>query len=269
MKTNNYPGDPLPKEDELNHLYHYTSFDTFIKIWLGKALKFGDITLMNDICESRKQFSTPLTYGYMERWNLTMNLLKPFKQISFTKDYDTYTKGSMSPYMWGHYGNKNNGVCIQFNTEKLMLNTQDYMFKQSVKYVDILETPFMIPHTLNGEKEIKDFLVVNRDKLFFMKHKDWRAENEFRIISDKDDFLDIRDSIDAVYTTDPNSMETKYLERLLLESIPVMVFGYTSAKGLYLPKVYNAKEYRDNLEESIRLNENIIIKNKERRRKKK
>lgn len=255
-------------DDEIKSLYHYTSFDTFIKIWLGKVLKFGDITLMNDICESRKQISTPLVYGYMERFNLTVELIKPFKQISFTKDYNEFTKGSMSPYMWGHYGCKNSGVCIQFNMEKLMRCTRDYMFRESVKYVDILEIPFTIPHTVNGDTEIKEYLVKHREKLFFTKQNDWKAENEFRIISDKDDWLNIEDSIEAVYTTEPKSLETEYLSKLLPDSIPVMIFGFTSYKGLYRPMTYSLEDFHDYEKannKQLKANEEA----KERRKKKK
>ena len=31
-----YPGLPLSEEEKKEKLYHYTSFDTFVKIWLSK-----------------------------------------------------------------------------------------------------------------------------------------------------------------------------------------------------------------------------------------
>ena len=47
-----YPGKELSLEEKKQRLYHYTSFNSFVKIWLTKTLKFGNIMDMNDIFES-------------------------------------------------------------------------------------------------------------------------------------------------------------------------------------------------------------------------
>lgn len=263
IKNGGYPGDKLTEEQSSARLYHYTSFDTFVKIWLGQKLKFSDITLMNDICEARKQFSTQVTYGFMERFDLTQQLIKPYKQISFTKDYDSYTQGCMSPYMWGHYGVKNNGVCIEFAKDRISF--KEHMVSKSVVYKDNLKIKHQIPYNKNTEEEIRGFLDENIEQIFFTKSKDWQGENEFRVISDKDDWLNIENSIKAVYVTNPNSQECILLETLLPESIPVKFYGFTSEKDCYKPYVQHAKKYRDDLAYATKLQEEANKKALERR----
>lgn len=44
---------------------------------------------------------------------------KTYKQLSFTMDFDAKLKGCMSPMMWGYYGGKCSGICIEFDFDKL------------------------------------------------------------------------------------------------------------------------------------------------------
>jgi hypothetical protein len=106
-----FPGRKLKGEEKYRKLYHYTSFNTFVKIWCTKKLKFGTLTDVNDILEMNFEILTespqqiPLIFAYNE-------IRTSYKQISFTMDYDSYIKGCMSPLMWGIYGDKRKGVCI-------------------------------------------------------------------------------------------------------------------------------------------------------------
>lgn len=36
-----YPGEKLKGSDRYKKLYHYISFDSFVKIWLNKNLRFA------------------------------------------------------------------------------------------------------------------------------------------------------------------------------------------------------------------------------------
>ena len=46
-----YPGRELSLEEKKQRLYHYTSFNSFVRIWLTQTLKFGVVTDMNDMFE--------------------------------------------------------------------------------------------------------------------------------------------------------------------------------------------------------------------------
>lgn len=47
-----YPGTKLIGKDRYKRLYHFTSFDTFVRIWLSGELLFGDVQKVNDLQES-------------------------------------------------------------------------------------------------------------------------------------------------------------------------------------------------------------------------
>lgn len=49
MIVSTYPGKPLAGMEKYKKLYHFTSFDTFVRIWLSKKLKFGSMLEVNDI----------------------------------------------------------------------------------------------------------------------------------------------------------------------------------------------------------------------------
>ena len=90
-----FPGNKLKGVERYKRLYHYTSFDSFVKIWLSKSLRFSPVSNVNDIQEKviEASISNP------EQFELAKNFIairKSFKQVSFTMDYDSYFKGCMS-----------------------------------------------------------------------------------------------------------------------------------------------------------------------------
>ena len=46
-----FPGKRLKGAKRYEKLYHYTSFESFVKIWLNKTLRFSPVTGVNDIQE--------------------------------------------------------------------------------------------------------------------------------------------------------------------------------------------------------------------------
>lgn len=49
MIVSTYPGKPLAGMEKYKKFFHFTSFDTFVRIWLSKKLKFGSMLEVNDI----------------------------------------------------------------------------------------------------------------------------------------------------------------------------------------------------------------------------
>ncbi len=209
-----YPGKPLDIDTRKKRLYHYTSFNSFVRIWLTKTLKFGDIIDMNDIFESN--FSSQChSIKDMEYMNLYHEEKKHYRQISLTMDYDSFTQGCMSPMMWGQYADKANGVCIEFDYNKLMKHIKPTMLHDAVNYVPMLPEPPELPQ--EATMDFDSFLKTNQKDLFFTKHNSWSNENEYRIVS-KEGFLKIDDAITAIYTTKCNSTECKCIEELLKDN---------------------------------------------------
>lgn len=208
----NYPGKPLSIETRRKRLYHYTSFNSFVKIWLTKTLKFGDITDMNDIFESN--FSSQChSIKEMEYMNLYHEEKKHYKQISLTMDYDSFIQGCMSPMMWGQYADKGNGVCIEFDYNKLKQHIKPTMLHDAVNYVDPLPEPPNI--TQEVANDFDSFFKIKQKELFFTKHQSWSYENEYRIVSKGAEYLEINDAITAIYITKCKSTECECIEKLL------------------------------------------------------
>lgn len=217
-KTNTFPGKSLKGKERYQKLYHFTSFETFVRIWTLKELKFGLISNVNDIQESAKELSIqnptqlPVLCAYQD-------ILSSYKQISFTMDTDTYLKGFMNTMMWGYYADKTKGVCIEFDYDKLQFPAQ--MITGVVKYMDFPPHITEIPKDIKTQKEIRKYILKNRKKLFFSKQKGWKGENEYKIVSDSYDYLNIDGAISCVYLTSCTSKECQMVEQLVNDSVPV------------------------------------------------
>lgn len=212
-----FPGSELTIEEKMDSLYHFTTFESFVKIWITKTLKFAPLSRVNDFLEANysscyNNINTLLKSDYYEA------IRKSYRQISLNMDYDSYTKGCMSPIMWGHYGQGGNGVCIELNRQKLLSNNKSKMYHKPVSYFDPLPKPPTI-----DEKAIEDihgFVEYHQNKLFFTKHKSWECENEYRFIKyvekeGENDTLDIRGAIISIYVTSCINQTSKWVKKLL------------------------------------------------------
>lgn len=259
-----FPGTQLKGKEQYTKLYHYTSFETFVKIWLSKKLKFGTVENVNDINEVQQSLTTPCALNRSieeikqacRRINKIREELGLYKQISLAKDYDSYLKGCMSPMMWGHYGNKRKGVCIELDFSKL--NFTQNMIWGNVRYTNELKAAIDIPYNLNNEKDIRSFVMKNKKEIFFTKSTDWKGENEFRIISKNCEYLDISNAISAIYVTDCHDEVCKFVEELVKDSIEVKLFCYIQSCSRKVPIVTNAKARREQ-EEAAKNNPNNIL----------
>ena len=52
-----FPGKRLKGAKRYEKLYHYTSFESFVKIWLNKTLSFSPVTGVNYIQERKIEAS--------------------------------------------------------------------------------------------------------------------------------------------------------------------------------------------------------------------
>ena len=104
-------------------LYHYTTIDAFLKIWVSNQLRFSKHKNTNDPFERRKAYNLPITtsnFSYFQAKatefdKIYSRIFESYKQISFTKSYPSNLRkvnGYTSPMMWGHYAHNEDGVCI-------------------------------------------------------------------------------------------------------------------------------------------------------------
>ena len=210
-----YPGEKMVGPDRYSKIYHTTSLNSFLLIWAKKRLKFAPITGVNDMLEQAIEIShespqlLPMLFALQD-------IRKNYKQISFTMDFDSSVRGYASPLIWGIYGDKNRGVCIELDYKKL--NLPDSCFGGVVEYKKILNKKVEMPKEVNTINSLKAFIKSNQNRLFFTKGKCWEHENEYRLISDSDEYLDISKAITAVYVTNIDDLSFEIVDELLKDT---------------------------------------------------
>lgn len=240
MFIESYPGKEIELSEKQKRLYHFTSFETFVKIWLTKKLRFSPPENVNDILETGETISVPtqdaicLITAYQNRKPL-------YKQISLTMDYTSYIQGCMSTFMWGHYGNKKRGVCIEFDASKLDLSNPD-IFHGPVEYTHEIRKhkEYCLSADIKTIEEVDEWIAENRNAIFFTKHLDWKGENEYRIISKELEYLDISQAISNVYLTSHDSQECLLTEQLVQDAVPVKQVDFRNC----IPYIAIAKNIR-------------------------
>ena len=207
-------------------LYHYTKKSSFEKIWDKKTLKFSDTQRTNDIFERSKLVNvSSYTPGFIDKsgksifMNLFYKILFNYRQISLSMDYDGL-KGCLSPMMWGHYGNNANGVCIELDSKRLIM-PEDAIWYNKVEYLESVPFIDFGNKHFNNNDEIKSFIESNIDDFFFKKHIHWKAENEYRIISNMHNYLSIENAITAIYITDVKGHTFQSVKRLVQNEVPI------------------------------------------------
>lgn len=227
-----HPGKPIDGEMRHKRLYHYTSFYSFLKIYFSGSLKFGSVSQVNDIMEANRRMvcntpkQLPLLFAMRD-------ILASYKQISFTMDYDSLIKGCMSNSMWYHYGDKRNGVCIEFNADKLHL-TENFLCGE-VDYHYLLDEKLSLPKEASSIVDVETFINKHKYQIFFTKTKEWQYENEYRVVCQNDNGLDIRDAITAVYFTDCDNAFVMTAEKIVDDSIQIKYIDYFNESGDITP----------------------------------
>lgn len=241
-----FPGKKLKGEERYRKLYHYTSFETFVKIWLTKKLKFGEIENVNDLQEVDRHVSCGVFANQLPLIQVFCEEKAKYKQISLTMDYDSYIKGCMSTMMWGHYGNKRRGVCIELDYNKLSFSINTLM--GIVNYKKILNYSIQLPHDVNSIKDIQKLIIKKKKEIFFTKQLSWKGENEYRIISNEKDFLDIENAITCIYLTSYNSDECLLIEKIVENKVPIKYLCFTSSGNKSIPITSETKINREKYE---------------------
>ena len=204
------------------NLYHYTTVDSFVRIWVSQSLKFSEVKLQNDIFERAKIISLK---GYVNDDEVSnvkdllskltekvFNQLQKFKQISFSIDSKDRL-GAFSPMMWGQYAKNERGVCIEFDSAKLLKSNKIYW--KEIEYLKAIPVNSIVFNGLVDDESINNLILTNKDLFFFTKYMDWEHENEFRVISNELDFLPITDAITKVYVYSSKGIGTDIVLKLL------------------------------------------------------
>lgn len=90
------------------HVFHFTKFESALRIITTKSLKFGRFENMNDIAEAKRD-----VYGMVSP-DIILQELAKYQSISLTLDNPSRRGFKIDP-LWGHYAQGGNGICLVFD----------------------------------------------------------------------------------------------------------------------------------------------------------
>ena len=132
--------------ESISKLYHYTKFDTAIKILESHSLRFGSLCDMNDIHENNKLSYVDLSGNSIQHLSSDIletikNEMAKYRQISLTIDDMEQNKlGFDLHQMWGLYADKGKGVCLVFDKDTLCNNLDKDVQHINVSYDKAVES---------------------------------------------------------------------------------------------------------------------------------
>ena len=182
-------------------LFHYTKFDSFIKIIETMTLRSSPIKKLNDLNEANID---NLDWGgeFLSMMDARRYVKEKCSVISFTKNYkigSNYQYGSNHPSMWAHYADDSNGVCMVLDKHLLNeLNKKSLkgVFNKTevVKYCHCCSPDDAVMNNLGNDSS--EFVRKNYRELFFKKHLDWKSEREVRFFAESPElYLNIKGAI--------------------------------------------------------------------------
>ena len=215
------------------HVFHFTKFESALRIIASKSLKFGRFENMNDIAEAKRD-----VYGMISADIINAELSK-YQSISLTLDDPSHRGFKIDP-LWGHYAQGGNGACLVFDKEKLSLKVREqYGEKARIAPIDY-SSEFSNAIFTEGDSQeaVRQYIEDNLEDIFFTKSLDWEYEQELRILIKEDDlnekFIYWDDALIAVILCLPKvydykgTPEFKILKSMLAD---VPILHYTTSLG--------------------------------------
>lgn len=175
--------------EKTEKLYHFTSFDTALKIIESNRLRFGRLDNMNDIHEADKIMFVNENGQLFDKFPSKLldalhDEVYRYRQISLTADDpEGGKKGFDLHQMWGLYADKGEGVCLVFDKCELeknydMINIQ----KQRVIYNNTEELKSFVISLSQKLEDVPAEIKNNITEIFFHKRKEWEHEQEYRLL---------------------------------------------------------------------------------------
>lgn len=210
----------LPTFDADKYVYHYTSFETAIKILYGDNLLFAPLSRTNDTTEQKSRIAYDFVSDdafmkdkdkferYWLNWTANSKVLcfsrdreksaESLEGVKVRNKMEMSGRGFALPRMWAQYAETHSGVCLIFRKEELIdrvekLNpdamhdnihyTEWYnRFNLSrVTFDSMMEIISRRNNTIHASELFKQYPEF-ANHLFFTKLLDWKGENEFRIV---------------------------------------------------------------------------------------
>lgn len=172
--------------EKTEKLYHFTSFDTALKIIESNRLRYGKLNNMNDIHENDKIVfvdanNHPLGKFPSDVLDSLHDEIYKYRQISLTSDSEEGDKDGFDLHqMWGSYADKGEGVCLVFDKNELGKGLATDVLQKRVSY-DKNVNSYYISLSKTPDK-IAVEIQEHADDIFFHKRKEWEHEQEYRLL---------------------------------------------------------------------------------------
>lgn len=193
-------------------IYHYTKLDTALeKILPNQKLRLSPLENMNDPQESHGwsgilDRTPPVRLAYSEMPNVKSEFNEMLRKAVSKSKIGCFSASTAESYigiltdgagwckgrMWAQYADNGRGVCLVFDKEKLVKMAKACFGEENVaarlvqyKLCNEIFNNLPEPHNLvaaNLEGQVESYIIDNSDAIFFIKHSDWRDENEFRLL---------------------------------------------------------------------------------------
>ncbi|MEI0581091.1 DUF2971 domain-containing protein [Brachyspira pilosicoli] len=171
------------ENDNITTVYKYRPIDINTgKLILNSKVRLSDYNYFNDPAD-------PLVKLNKEAFKIVEEYISNIRICSLSPTYDNFL-------MWSHYSNEHKGICIEYdatNFKESNTKIEKLILKKIIYTNKIRFGNFEHIIAYNNLELDKYFL-----SLFYIKHKNWKYENEYRFIADtKEEYIDL--PIKAIY----------------------------------------------------------------------
>ena len=242
--------------EKTKKLYHFTKFDTALKIIESNRLMYSRLNNMNDIHENDKIVFVDANRQPVEKYpsevlDALHDEIYKYRQISLTADDKADDKEGFDLHqMWGLYADKGEGVCFVFDKDELEKNYDMVkIHKERVNYDKTQELKSYFISLSQEPENVPTEVKSQISKIFYHKRKEWEHEQEYRLIKRcpntvKEEYLLLGHALKFVILSSKlrNIDEVRYFKNIkdikeklkkveekrkpgLVGAIPVLVYG--------------------------------------------
>ena len=172
--------------EKTEKLYHFTSFDTALKIIESNRLRYGRLNNMNDIHENDKIVLVDANNHPTDKFPSDVldelyDEIYKYRQISLTADDNEGDKDGFDLHqMWGLYADKGEGVCLIFDKKELEKGFGSATLHDRVSYDKTVDSYYI--SLSNTADKVSVEIREHANEIFFHKRREWEHEQEYRLL---------------------------------------------------------------------------------------
>ena len=172
--------------EKTEKLYHFTSFDTALKIIESIHLRYGRLNNMNDIHENDKIVFVDANNHPTDKFPSDVldelyDEIYKYRQISLTADDNEGDKDGFDLHqMWGLYADKGEGVCLIFDKKELEKGFGSATLHDRVSYDKTVDSYYI--SLSNTADKVSVEIREHANEIFFHKRREWEHEQEYRLL---------------------------------------------------------------------------------------